>query len=70
MTTETKPNREARIHEMLTSTVENGYDITTWTADDIVADVLAFADLDEDEGEAEIRPHVLTWKMKRSGSTT
>jgi hypothetical protein len=41
-------------------------DISTWTADDIVADLLAFADLRDDEGEEQIKPHVITWKMKRA----
>lgn len=63
VTTETA---EQRIHAMLDDAMSNGYDISTWTADDIVADLLAFADLRDDEDEAAIRPHVLTWKMKRS----
>ena len=62
-----KPNeeREKRIHSMLDDTVANEYNITTWSADDIVADLLAFADLEQDEGEDEIKPHVITWKMKK-----
>jgi hypothetical protein len=58
--------RETRLHAMMDDAVANEYDITGWTADDIVADLLAFADLELDEGEEEIKPHVLTWKMKRS----
>ena len=72
MTDETKPpdqTDEQRIHAMLDDAVNNDYDISTWTADDIVADLLAFADLRDDEGEEQIKPHVITWKMKRSPLT-
>lgn len=57
---------EQRIHAMLDDAMDNKYDISTWTADDIVADLLAFADLRDDEGEDAIKPHVITWKMKRA----
>jgi hypothetical protein len=57
---------EQRIHEMLDDAIENDYDIATWTADDIVADLLAFADLHDDEGAEQLKPHVITWKMKRA----
>lgn len=69
MTTDTpQPTDEQRIHAMLDDAVNNDYDITTWTADDIVADLLAYADLKESEGEAEIKPHVISWKLKRSAT--
>jgi hypothetical protein len=61
--------QEQRIHSMLDDAMLNEYDISTWTADDIVADLLAYADLRDDEGEDEIKPHVITWKMKRSPIT-
>jgi hypothetical protein len=70
MMTHTPPNKvdttEQRIHSMLDDAMSNDYDIATWTADDIVADLLAYADLRDDEGENEIKPHVITWKMKRA----
>lgn len=65
MVDETKTTREQRIHAMLDDAVANEYDITTWPVEDIVADMLAFAELEEDEGEAEIKPHIETWKAKQ-----
>lgn len=57
---------EQRIHSMLDDAMNNEYDISTWTADDIVADLRAYADLTEDETDEAIKPHVITWKMKRN----
>lgn len=56
---------EQRIHAMLDDAMANDYDISTWTADDIVADLRAYADLTEDETDEAIKPHVITWKQKR-----
>ena len=64
MTEPTTETLEQRVHAMLDDAVENGYDITTWTADDIVADLLAFADVTETAED--LHPHVVTWKLKRS----
>lgn len=61
--------REQRIYAMLDNAVENRYDFSVWTVEDIIADLLVFADLNDDEAEDEIRPHVITWKQKRSGVT-
>ena len=58
-----KPSDEQRIFAMLDDAGTNGYDITTWTADDIVADLLAYADLKESDTEETIKPHVIKWKM-------
>lgn len=58
---------EQRVHDMLDNAVENGYDVREWTADDIVADLLAFADLMDEESFADVlKPHVVSWKLKRS----
>ena len=58
---------EQRIHGMLDNAVENGYDVRDWSADDIVADLLAFADLMDEESFGDVlKPHVITWKLKRS----
>lgn len=58
-------SREARIHAMLDEHNKGSeYDVSGWTVDDIVADLLAYAELAEDWGEDEIKPHVITWKMK------
>ena len=56
---------EQRIHAFLDDAMNNEYDISTWTADDIVADLYAFADLYDDETPEAIKPHVITWKMGR-----
>lgn len=58
--------REHRIHAMLDDAILNQYDIGDWPVDDIVADLLAYADLTDDETEEAIRPHVITWKANRS----
>lgn len=64
------PTMEQRVYAMLDSAVENGYDIRDWSVDDIVADLLAFADLtNDDDTEENIRPHVITWKISRSVPT-
>lgn len=60
---------EQRIHSMLDDAMDNDYDISTWTADDIVADLLAYADLNEEETAEAIKPHVIAWKMKRGAIT-
>ena len=65
--TEEEKDREQRIHGMLEDHLANqDDDISKWTADDIVADLLAFAELHDGEGEEEIKPHVISWKMKRA----
>lgn len=56
---------EQRVHSMLDDAVANGYDVSTWTVDDIVADLLAYADLTDEETEEAIRPHVIAWKQVR-----
>lgn len=58
-----------RIYAMLNDAKQNDYDVSTWTVDDIVADLLAYADLRDDETEDVIRPHVITWKMARTEPT-
>lgn len=61
---------EHHIYGMLDNQQENGdEDLMTWSVDDIVADLLAYADLDEEETEDVIRAHVITWKLKRSITT-
>jgi hypothetical protein len=65
-----KPNeQEQRIHAMLDSANNDGYVIEDWSVDDIVADLLAYAELSEEETEDAIRPHVITWKANRSTPT-
>jgi hypothetical protein len=58
-------NDEQRIHEMLNDAMENQYDISTWTVDDIVADLLAYADLEDSDTEESLRVHIITWKANR-----
>lgn len=58
-------NDEQRIHAMLDDAMENQYDISIWTVDDIVADLLAFADLKDSDTEETLRVHIITWKAKR-----
>lgn len=38
---------EQRVHAMLNDAMANEYDISSWTAEDIVTDLLAFADVTE-----------------------
>lgn len=65
--------RENRIHEMLSEHRSGAdYDVSTWTVDDIIADLLAygeFGEMGEDWTEDDIRPHVITWKMKHGALT-
>lgn len=65
----TNETQEQRVHSMLEEAQTNGYDISDWTIDDIVADLLAYADLDEEETEDVLRRHVISWKAKRSHPT-
>lgn len=58
---------EQRVHAMCDDAMANDYDISTWTADDIVTDILAYTDVTETHEE--MLPHVITWKMKRSMAT-
>lgn len=60
---------EQRVHAMLNDAMQNEYDIGDWSVDDIIADLLAYADLTDDETEEAIRPHVITWKANRSVPT-
>lgn len=60
---------EQKVHLNLESAIENGYDLTTWTAEDIVADLLAFADELEEHKAEELLPHVITWKLIRSATS-
>lgn len=55
---------EQHIHGMLNDP-GNEEDITTWSVDDIVADLLAYADLDDQETEDVIRQHVISWKANK-----
>jgi hypothetical protein len=57
---------EQRIHAMLDDAQTSGYDISTWTADDIVADLLAFAELKETDTADTLKPHVIKWKTERN----
>lgn len=57
---------EKRIHSMLDDAMNNDYDISTWTADDIVADLLAFGCLEERDTAETLKVYVITWKMKRN----
>lgn len=61
--------QEQRVHAMLDDAQTNGYEIDHWSVDDIVADLMAFADTRDDETEDVIRPHVITWKANRSKPT-
>jgi hypothetical protein len=63
--TETIETTEHRVFSMLDDAYQHNYhDLIDWSVDDIVADLLAFAELRDDEVEDTIRPHVITWKMK------
>lgn len=68
-TTQTTQTDEQRVHAMLDDAMENQYDISTWTVDDIVADLLAYADLEESDTEETLRAHIITWKAKRMAPT-
>jgi hypothetical protein len=59
------PTDEQRVFAMLDDAQTNGYDISTWTADDIVADLLAYADLKEGDTEESLKPHVIAWQNAR-----
>lgn len=55
------PERKV-VFDNLNSAKENGYDVSFWSVDDIIADLQAFAvDLEECTDE-ELRPHVEAWK--------
>jgi hypothetical protein len=61
------PNElEQKVHSNLDSAVDNGYDVTGWTAEDIVADLRAFAVELEDYSDEALLPHVVTWKTARN----
>lgn len=69
MSQTTEQTDEQRVHAMLDDAVQNQYDIRSWSVDDIICDLLAFAELKEGEDEAMLRPHVITWKQKRTTPT-
>lgn len=50
----------------LNDAMENGYDISTWTGNDIVNDLKAYAEDCQDISEEDLLPHVLEWLREPS----
>lgn len=59
------PDLRTTVLDNLESAMEGGYDISGWTAEDIVADLLAFAADCEDNTPEELLPHVRAWLDER-----
>ena len=55
---------KTKVWAMLDDGVQVNPEIEDWSVDDIVIDLIAFAD-DVVETHDELRPHVITWKDKR-----
>jgi transcription initiation factor TFIID subunit TAF12 len=55
-----------QVYSNLDDAVANGYDVRDWSVEDIVADLLAFAEDCENSSPEGLKPHVEAWLKERN----